>query len=146
VFSGKNASAEPMRAIRTARYKYIRRYTTQRTLLLANCDDSVSKEALLREGWHDHLLPEEMLFDLAHDPNEAANLAAAPEYREITQQLGERLTAWMHRTGDPLLAGRVPIWPGMTLNPDENHSAEEAMLPAESLLDPCDYYRVREGE
>ncbi|HEY3375900.1 MAG TPA: sulfatase [Armatimonadota bacterium] len=135
-----HAAPEPTRAIRTTRYKYIRRYAARRTPILANCDGGLSKEALLRAGWQDHALPEEALYDLIFDPNEACNLAGDPAYHDTLLHMRTRLADWMQRTDDPLLTGRVPIWPGMVLNSDEDLSTEAPVHPAESLLGPAEYF------
>jgi len=53
IFSEVNyhCSYEPMRAVRTKRWKYIRRYLNKNTPVLANCDPSLSKNVLLKNGW-----------------------------------------------------------------------------------------------
>lgn len=43
-----HAAYEPQRAIRTERFKYVRASTTTRSPVLANCDDSASKDAYWR--------------------------------------------------------------------------------------------------
>jgi arylsulfatase A-like enzyme len=99
---------EPMRSIRTRRYKYIRRFEIERTTpVLPNCDNGPSKRFLLRHGWAAQTLPAESLFDLAYDPNEAHNLASDVTYAEIKADLAARLQRWMERTRDPLLLGPV---------------------------------------
>ena len=42
-----HAAYEPQRAVRTERWKYIRRFGDRKTPVLANCDDSPSKDLLL---------------------------------------------------------------------------------------------------
>ena len=42
---------EPQRAIRTQRWKYIRRYDQAKRWAMPNCDDSISKTLLLDHGW-----------------------------------------------------------------------------------------------
>ena len=76
IFSQVNyhAAYEPMRAIRTKRYKYIHRYGNKRTPVLPNCDDGLSKQYWLDNGWEDMILPDEELYDLVFDPNERNNL------------------------------------------------------------------------
>ena len=49
-----HAAYEPQRAVRTSRYKYMRRYDEQHPgRVLANLDDSLTKDALLAAGWAD---------------------------------------------------------------------------------------------
>lgn len=106
-----HAAYEPQRAVRTKRYKYIRRYVAEHTghatPVLANCDDSLSKDVLLANGWRDRVIPDEQLFDLAFDPNETNNLAADPSMGDVLTDMRNRLQKWMERTDDPLLAGGV---------------------------------------
>ena len=44
------------RAMRTERWKYIRRFDDDQHPVLANCDDSASKELLVEAGWADQLV------------------------------------------------------------------------------------------
>jgi N-sulfoglucosamine sulfohydrolase len=127
IFAGStwHAAYEPQRAIRTTRFKYIRRWGDRRTPVLPNTDDGPSKELLLRHGWADREIPAEQLFDLAFDPNEAHNLAGHAEYAATHAELRERLEEWMRDTGDPLLAGHVDPPPGVEINDPDGRSASE---------------------
>jgi arylsulfatase A-like enzyme len=127
VFAGMtwHAAYEPQRAIRTERFKYIRRWGDRRTPVLANTDDGPSKEYLLRHGWAEGEIPEEQLFDLVFDPNEARNLAYDPAHQETRDSLRARLDAWMRETDDPLLAGRVDPPAGVEINSPDQRSALE---------------------
>ena len=112
-----HAAYEPQRAVRTRRYKYIRRFENgHEGPVLANIDDSPSKDLLLAHGLAERAQPEEQLFDLVFDPNEAANLVADPAHAEILLELRERLERWMEETGDPLLHGPIEPLPGTELN------------------------------
>ena len=73
-----HASYEPARAVRTERYKYIRRYGDRHTPVLPNCDDSPSKSLWLEHGWKERSVPTEELYDLVFDPAEQSNLARRP--------------------------------------------------------------------
>ncbi|HEX2950078.1 MAG TPA: sulfatase [Armatimonadota bacterium] len=137
-----HAAAEPMRAIRTSRYKYIRRYATRNTPTLPNCDESITKDVFLHHGWQDRELPEESLFDLIYDPTEVVNLADSPAHQDVLHDMRQRLTNWMQQTDDPLLNGRVPIWPGMVLNSEDDPSPESPVHPAESLITPHEEFGV----
>ena len=112
-----HASYEPMRCVRTERYKYIRYYDDYAKHVLPNIDDSYSKQFLmdhgLREGEHD---PAEMLFDLYTDPAERVNLVDHPRYRDVLTDMKTRLESWMRDTDDPLLAGPVPKPEGAKVN------------------------------
>jgi len=136
IFSEVNyhATVEPMRTVRTARYRYIRRFSPQPGPILSNCDDSISKEVLLAHGWAAHPWPEEALYDLYFDPHEACNLAGDPAHAAILSDLRGRLDRWMQETGDPLCQGRLDPWPEMTVNPIDDPSPQSPMVPAEPFL------------
>lgn len=106
-----HAAYEPQRAVRTQRYKYIRRYVAEQTghrgPVLPNCDDSASKEFWLDHGWAEQIIPDEQLYDLVFDPNETKNLAAEAALQAVLADLRSRLARWMERSDDPLLAGGV---------------------------------------
>ena len=72
-----HAAYEPKRAVRTGRWKYIRRFGDKHTPVLPNCNDGLSKSLWLEYGWKNMRLPEESLYDLIFDPNERNNLAAS---------------------------------------------------------------------
>jgi len=139
VFSKVNwhAAPEPMRTVRTERYRYIRRFLPQNRPVMPNCDDSVSKTTLRRLGWDKRPQAAEELYDLAFDPSEAANLAADPAYVEILHEMRQRLRQWMQTTNDPILAGRIAPWPGMVINPVEQDSPQEKTAMAEPLAIPA---------
>ena len=112
-----HAAYEPQRAVRTKRYKYIRRFDNgHHGPVLANIDDSPSKTYLLDHGLAERALAEEELYDLVFDPGEANNVAADPAHAPVLDELRERLRAWMEETGDPLLDGPVEPPPGAELN------------------------------
>lgn len=111
-----HAAYEPMRAVRTARWKYIRRFHAHRSPVLPNCDDGLSKSFLLDQGWAHCQLAEEELYDLIFDPHEVANLAADPRHFSTLADLRFRLDGWMRRTRDPILDGPLPS-DGMIVTP-----------------------------
>jgi N-sulfoglucosamine sulfohydrolase len=111
-----HAAYEPTRAVRTERWKYIRRFDENLRPVLANCDDSASKEILVRAGWGEQVVAQEQLYDLTLDPNEVRNLAEDPAHAEVLGDLRARLAAWMEDTDDPLLQGPVPVPDGAVVN------------------------------
>ena len=115
-----HAAYEPQRAVRTKRYKYIRRYEKP---VLANIDDSPSKDYLLAHGLAERDAPSEALYDLVFDPNEAHNLV--DEEPEIAAELRARLLAWMEETDDPLLDGPVAPAPGTEYNTADQRSPSD---------------------
>ena len=122
-----HAIYEPMRAVRTKRWKYIRRYGDRLRAAPANCDDSLSKSVLLANGWRERTHAREELHDLIFDPNEACNRAADPACSEPLAEMRARLDAWMARTDDPLLRGPVPAPSGAKLNDPEATSPNEPL-------------------
>jgi len=117
-----HAAYEPQRAVRTQRWKYIRRFDHHLGPVLANCDDSPSKQVLMQYGWEKRLRPLEQLYDLIFDPNEACNLAYDQSVGTILEELRERLDDWMQATADPLLHGPVSAPNGAELNDPEHMS------------------------
>jgi N-sulfoglucosamine sulfohydrolase len=111
-----HAAYEPTRAVRTERWKYIRRFDGNQHPVLANCDDSASKEALVEAGWADQTVGTEQLFDLTLDPAEARNLTEDPAHGDVLAELRGRLERWMEETEDPLLDGPIPVPAGAVVN------------------------------
>lgn len=101
--SNYHAAYEPMRAIRSGRYKYIRRYDDRDKLVLPNVDESPTKRFLLDHGWLEQPREPEMLYDLIFDPDEQNNLIDRPELAGVRTDLSRELDAWMRETDDPIL-------------------------------------------
>lgn len=111
-----HAAYQPHRAVRTERWKYIRRFDDYEHPVLANCDDSPSKDVLVEAGWGEQIVPEEQLYDLVLDPAEGGNVAADPARGETLAEMRGRLDAWMRETEDPLLDGPVAPPQGAIVN------------------------------
>lgn len=97
---------DPMRCIRTERYKYIRNFEfcRQTEVGLDFIGSGAQREVGTRyAGGH----PAEELYDLDADPWELNNLVDALELEDVRDHLRLRLSAWMQETGDPLVAGPV---------------------------------------
>ncbi len=120
-----HASYEPMRCVRTKRWKYIRRSDGRSGPVLPNCDDSPSKDLWLRHGWRAMPPPQEALYDLIFDPCEAGNLVGQPSAREALEDMRGRLKRWMEETDDPLLSGDVPAPSGARVNDPDGLSPRE---------------------
>ena len=99
---------EPLRCIRTERWKYIRRFDF--TARGPDNSDPRSPGAHLwvRHGWYDKKQDEEELYNLILDPHEMINLVGSPGVEDIRQDLRDRLERWMKETGDPLRHGPIP--------------------------------------
>jgi N-sulfoglucosamine sulfohydrolase len=122
-----HAAYEPQRAVRTARWKYIRRFAERQRPVLANVDDSDSKDVWLAHGWGDDVLAPEQLYDLIFDPNEVDNRVADPAARAVLDDMRQRLTTWMQITHDPLLNGHVPLPPGAVANDPDDRSPDDPL-------------------
>jgi N-sulfoglucosamine sulfohydrolase len=127
-----HAAYEPQRAVRTPRFKYIRRFdSTHHHPVLSNVDDSPSKDLLIDHGWAERRVAAEQLYDLVFDPQEAANLVHEPGYELVLDQLRDRLERWMVETGDPLLDGPVEPLPGSALNRVDQRSPQDPTVVTE---------------
>lgn len=127
-----HAGYEPMRAVRTKRWKYIRRFDEEWTRpVLCNCDNGESKTVWMEHGWADQPVPREELYDLCFDPNEMRNLVNDPAHGETLQNMRDRLQHWMKETDDPLLHGPVPAPRGAKVNNIDSPSPGERIRTLE---------------
>lgn len=120
-----HAAYEPKRALRTQRWKYIRRFEDRDGPVLPNCDDGPSKDHWLDHGWRSRRPAMEQLYDLIFDPNEVNNLAADPTHADTLANLRARLDTWMRETDDPLLSGPVAAPVGAVVNDVDGLSPKE---------------------
>ena len=96
---------DPMRCVRTTRYKLIRNYTGMSRYKIPA---EVTEEDTFATLYHHESgkpRPYEELYDLQNDPQEFHNLAADPAYASVLQDLRGRLDRWMNETGDFLRGG-----------------------------------------
>ncbi len=114
-----HAAYEPMRAVRTDRYKLIRRYDYHNGIVPANIDDGYAKTFLMDAGYGAATKPRDALYDLWIDPMERENLANDARYLSTYNDLSARLERWMLKTNDPLIVhgARVPKPEGAKANP-----------------------------
>lgn len=97
----------PMRAIRTERYKFIARMEVNSAVEVPG---EIMTGATFKSMVNDTIRPAGQrfeLYDLEADPVERVNLSGKPEVAEIERTLRRRLLAWMEETDDPLLKGPV---------------------------------------
>jgi arylsulfatase A-like enzyme len=98
---------DPIRSVRTEKYKYIRNFEGLDSLyqLPLDIQRSPSGKSLLESI----KLPrvEEELYDLENDPNEVKNLINDSTYLKILTDLRQKLLNWMINTHDPLLKGKI---------------------------------------
>jgi len=124
-----HAAYQPMRSVRTNRWKYIRRYESDGKPVLSNCDDGLTKTYWLKNGWADQPVAAEELYDLLFDPAERNNLAGNPAYHAEAAAMRNRLQAWMERTNDPALRGTVRAPAGAVITPRNQVSPIGAAHP-----------------
>lgn len=120
-----HAAYEPMRGVRTGRWKYIRRYDNRDKPVLPNCDDGPSKSVWMEQGWEEIPPPSEVLYDLLFDPGETHNLVRSKAHHEVLANMRGRLQRCMKDTADPLLDGPVAAPDGAQLNHPGGVSANE---------------------
>lgn len=113
-----HAAYEPMRSIRTDRYKLIVRYDDFLSVVMANMDPSPAKKRLIEEEYQLNIHPREALYDLHADPVERVNRIGDPRYAAVYHDLLQRLNNWMIATDDPLMTyrHRVPKPNGAMVN------------------------------
>lgn len=127
-----HTSYEPIRCVRTRRYKYIRYYDkTWRKINRSNIDESLTKDFFSQRGLKNQTKSEEALFDLVYDPGERCNLIDRPEYEPVKREMAQRLRAIQEETKDPILNGPIPIQPEWKVNCTECEKA--------SSKEPDDY-------
>lgn len=106
VFAEKNFHEiyDPIRAIRTERYKLI---VNLEHGPLVDVPNDVARGAVYRESAADLAVsrPPYELYDLATDPGETDNRSGDPALWEVEADLRRRLVGWMERTGDFVLDG-----------------------------------------
>ena len=102
-----HAAYEPQRAVRTERWKYIRRFDDYPHPVLANCDDSASKDLCRgRLGRAGRRPRSSSTTWCSTRPRATTSPPTRPAPRSLAEMRG-RLDAWMRETEDPLLDGPV---------------------------------------
>jgi len=101
---------DPIRAVRTASWSYIRNLEARPVLTLP-LDIFTSPTARgYGSGYLRHRDTEE-LYDLRMDPDETTNLAGHPQFEPIRAELNARLDAWQRDTDDPARLAPIPPVP-----------------------------------
>ncbi|MFP6645092.1 MAG: sulfatase [Candidatus Latescibacterota bacterium] len=127
-----HAAYEPMRAVRSDRHIYIRRFDDRQHLVLPNTDDTAAKQDLLDHGWQKQPRHQEMLYEHYFDPDQQNNLIDRPDMESPRRQLREALDRWMAETDDPLLRGPVALPKGVqATDPDAHSPGQEPLLVGE---------------
>ncbi len=110
---------DPMRCIRTDRYKYIRNFESA---FAVEVPADIQVGPIFRANPHLYSTDRPgvvELYDLASDPLEQRNIAGHGDLASVERELSDRLWTWMRETGDPLLKGPVASpWYRMAMQPD----------------------------
>ncbi|MFP3903565.1 MAG: sulfatase [Armatimonadota bacterium] len=126
----------PMRAIRTKRYKYIHNFDDE--LPLVHMPTDVLEwpgGAEMIDDYYSEYRPVEELYDLQEDPLEKNNIIDDEEYSDIAAELRERVDRWMEESGDPMRDGRYPSCPDHTKMMREFHNSDRS-APFRHLTTP----------
>jgi N-sulfoglucosamine sulfohydrolase len=114
-----HAAYEPVRSVRTNRFKLIKRYDPDQSPVPANADGCPAKNDLKDTEYYRKIeLDRISLFDLKMDPLEKRNLVGNDQYKKILGEMELKLLEWMEHTDDPLLKynGVIPIPRGGLVN------------------------------
>lgn len=122
---------EPVRCIRTHRYKYIFRGDNAYDFPPpVHIDDSPAKEVFHTYGYFERANAKEELYDLMLDAQERHNLAGKEEYQSVLEEMRGRLFQWQKDTKDPLLQGTVKLPEGaICCTTDSYSTGSQVMLP-----------------
>jgi arylsulfatase A-like enzyme len=107
-----HAAYQPMRCVRTRRWKYIKRFYDHPHPVPPNEAPCRTREIWEAHGWFERVEPREELFDLVFDPKEERNLAGDPECGAVLEEMRRRLAAHLEATDDPIRHGHVALPPG----------------------------------
>jgi arylsulfatase A-like enzyme len=99
----------PIRGVRTERFKYVRTFDDQPLVYLPYdvLWGPAGREVV--EEYYGSRRPAEELYDLAADPHERENLAGDPAYAGVLNGFRSDVANWMEGTDDPLADGDVPV-------------------------------------
>jgi arylsulfatase A-like enzyme len=98
---------DPIRGIRTRRYKYIKNFEELETLYQIPGDMMMDEVGKIMIKKIQTPRVKEELYDLGEDPQERNNLIDDPRYQKKLEELRSKLNHWMIRTKDPLLKGKI---------------------------------------
>ena len=121
-----HAAYEPQRAIRTPRWKYVRRFGDRARPGAGEHRRQPQQGAVAaRRVARATCSRREQLYDLVLDPNEACNRIDDPRLHETADELRVRLERWMARHRRPAAGRPVAPPPGALVNDPDGVSALE---------------------
>jgi arylsulfatase A-like enzyme len=116
-----HAAYDPVRGVRTERYKYIRSFEKRPYSFPPNVDPGPTKDFLRDRGYFERQRPQELLFDLQADPLEQRNLVDDPACADVLVALRDQVLRKMREDDDLLLHGPAPVPPGAYVTPPESY-------------------------
>lgn len=126
-----HTSYEPIRAVRSERYKYVKYFDSYDRANLSNIDTSITKDWYIDHGLKERQKEMEGFYDLYYDVDEKNNLINSKQHQEIIKTHKQKLQEFMEKTNDPLLQGKIKIKDSWKVN---KPTAVEA-----SSKNPLDY-------
>jgi len=104
-----HTSYEPIRSVKTNRYKYIKYYDDYDLINRSNIDSSITKDFYMNNGLSEIKKNREQLFDLYYDPNEKNNLIDDDDYESIKVAMRNQLEKHLNDSDDYLVNGLIRI-------------------------------------
>ncbi len=98
---------DPMRSIRTEKYKYIVNFEKFPALYQIDLFTAPFKTGKYMTELIKKPRPDEELYHLISDPTEMNNLCSNSEYKSIKETLKVKLFRWLKETNDPILQGKI---------------------------------------
>jgi arylsulfatase A-like enzyme len=112
-----HTSCEPMRAVRTGQFSYVRNFDSEYPFThLSNIDNSPAKSVLLRRGEATRQKAPAELYDVESDPLERHNLIGDEGHARQEEELEATLAQWRRDSNDPLLPCPISPPQGSTVN------------------------------
>lgn len=110
IFAEKNFHElyDPMRCIRTTKYKMIYNFEPLNTLYHMPIDILKDLSGQYMKETYNSPRPQEELYDLENDPNETKNLAEDSDFETIVGTLKKELFEWIKYSNDPIFFGKIP--------------------------------------
>ncbi len=105
---------DPIRSIRTKKYKYIYNFEKLETLYQIPMDIMRDLSGRYMQDKYNKPRSKEELYDLEKDPNEQNNLINNTNYKNVAVELKQKLFDWMRKTNDPILKGKIKTQNGVS--------------------------------